>query len=159
MNYSEPIRLKPRPLPAYIGIGVALIFAIINIAITHERSSWIVCGVMIAVSIVSWLLIQKVEITIDNDALVYKNVFTAKTVPWNTILKSYVKFYRRGKASAYYWHFETTDQRVVKFSVRLFSRSSLRILAEEVVARTRGAEVDELISNMAEGVFPWRIFW
>ena len=66
---------------------------------------------------------------------------------------------RRGKASAYYWHFETADQRQVKFSVRFFGRSSLRTLAEEVISRSRGAEVDEVISNMAEGVFPWRIFW
>ena len=57
------------------------------------------------------------------------------------------------------WHFVTTDQRTVKFSLRFFRRKSIRVLAQEVIANAKGAEIDKQISDMAEGVFPWRILW
>lgn len=159
MYSSETIRLKPVPLPAYIAIIIAIVFSLISLTITHDRSALIVAIIMGAVSILVYFIIRKIEITIDSEGLTYKNLFSTKRVAWSEVLKSYVKFYHRGKASAYFWHFLTIDQRTVKFSVRFFRRKTLRVLAQEVIANARGAEIDPQISNMAEGVFPWRILW
>jgi hypothetical protein len=159
MNFPETIRLKPFLFPVYFSIAVAIIFSLVSLTITHDRSSLIVAMVMGIVAVVIWLLLRRIEISIDSEGLLYKSIFTTKSIAWAEVTKSYVKFYHRGKASAYFWHFETSDQRMVKFSVRFFTRRSLRILAQEVISNTRGVEIDQRISNMAEGVFPWRIFW
>jgi hypothetical protein len=155
----ETIRLKPTPFPVYISIATAIVFSLVNLTMTHDPSVLIVAIVMLVAGIIIWIVLNRIEITITSEGLTYKNISSTKSVSWNEVLKSYLKFYHRGKASSYYWHFVCTDQRTVKFSVRFFRRRSLRILAEAVIANLRTAEIDERIANMAEGVFPWRILW
>jgi len=159
MYASETIRLKAVPLPAYFSIVIAIIFSLVSLFITHDRSIYIIAIIMGVISVFVWLIIRRIEITLTPEGLTYRNLFTTERVEWSDVLKSYVKFYHRGKASAYFLHFVTTDQRTIKFSLRFFRRKSIRILMQEVIANARGAEADKQISNMAEGVFPWRILW
>ena len=159
MYSSETIRLKAFPLPAYISIVIAIGLSLASLTINHDQSTIIMAIVMGVVSVFVWIMIRRVEIILDPEGLTYRNLFTTKRVEWSDVVKSYIKFYHRGKASAYFYHFVTTDQRTVKFSVRFFRRKQLRVLAQEVIANVKGAETDKQISNMAEGVFPWRILW
>ena len=159
MYSSETIRLKAVPLPAYFLIAMAIVLSLVSLAVTHDKATATMAIVMGAVSVFVWITIRRREILIDSNGLTYKNIFTTERVEWSEVLRSYVKFYHRGKASAFFFHFVTTDQRTIRFSVRFFRRKQLRVLAQEIVANINGAETDQQISNMAEGVFPWRILW
>lgn len=159
MYSSETIRLKAVPLPAYFLIVMAILFSLVGLTITYDRSTFITSIIMGVVSVFVWVLIRRREIIIDPEGLTYRNLFSTERVEWSDVLKIYARFYHRGKASSYFFHFVTTDQRTVKFSVRFFRRKQLRVLAQEVIANTKSVEVDKLVSDMAEGVFPWRILW
>ena len=158
MNFFEPIILHPRKWPAAIPLVLALVFFIFISPQKNDFTVPIVCAFLLLVSIFMFLFLSKAQISLDDEGLTYKTIFSTRKVSWSTVSKTYIRYRHHGKSGSYYWYFEGADKKKIKFSVRLYSRKSLRTIAEAVTAKCKDAQIDDRIHNMAEGVFPWYIF-
>jgi hypothetical protein len=153
----ETTILRPRPWPAFLIaiIGIGLLF------MPQKNGDQIpfYMGIGIVVlAVVMGLLLSKAGIIIDDSGLTYKTVFVTKEILWDSITKTFLKYRSHGKSGSYYWYFENTQGRTVKFSTGLYSRKSLRTIAEAITARCKTADIEKRIYNMAEGEFPWYIW-
>lgn len=104
-----------------------------------------------------WLGYRKILVTLDNEGLTYKGMFSTKQVLWIQVQKTYIKYQSHGKSGNHYWFFELPDKRV-KISTGLYSRKSLQIISEAVVEKCKKAEIEDRIFQMAKGRFAWYIF-
>lgn len=113
--------------------------------------------VTVLITALIWVGFKKIELTINNDGLTYKTIFTTKEILWQDVLRTHIKYEHHGKSGNVYWLFET-HARNLKFSTSLFGRKSLRTIAEAVVSKCHRSVIDEKIFKMSEGRFPWYIF-
>jgi hypothetical protein len=159
LKNSEEIRIHPRPVPAFIILGAGLILLFVSLIENQQRSAWFAGIGIVAVSFLIWLVFSRTMIILDQDGLKYRNILGSKEVSWNSITNTYIKYHHRGKASRYFWHFDTAGEGHQKFSIRFFSRKDLKLIAENIIDHCRGAVIEDRIHDMAQGRFPWRIIF
>ena len=154
----EAIHLHPRKWPALIPLIAGLIIFIFFSPQQHNYTTIVVSGFLVLVSIIMFILISKVTVVIDDKGIRHKNLFLTKDISWDSFSRTYLKYRSHGQSGSYYWYFETPDAHKKRFSIRLFSRTSLQSIAAAVTAKRKEAISDERIERMAEGKFPWYIF-
>lgn len=154
----EPLILKPRLTMLYIGAGSGLlIFFILRNNMDTGQLDWIILFIA-GFCLLLWFLLRKTELRIDNDGLTHKTFFSTRQARWEEVAKTYIKYEHRGKSGRYYWNFIMTGGKDLKFSSSLYSRQSLRQIAEAVTTKCDKAEIQDRIYQMAQGRFPWYMF-
>ncbi|MGV3529497.1 MAG: hypothetical protein ACO1OO_11425 [Flavisolibacter sp.] len=148
--------LRPRTWPALIPL-LAAGFVIYIDQKEPENLSWVAYA-MIAMAVVVWIILLKIQITIDDISLTHQNLFRTRQINWNDVTATYIKYHSHGQSGSYYWFFENVQGQKIRFSISLYGRTALRQLAEAVVNKCGHAEIDTRITNMATGDFPWYIF-
>ena len=122
-----------------------------------ENLSWVAYA-MIAMAVLIWIILLKIQITIDDISLTHQNLFRTRQIEWKDVTTTYIKYRSHGQSGSYYWFFENVQGQKFRFSISLYGRSALRQLAEAVVGKCGRAEIDTRITDMATGDFPWYIF-
>lgn len=153
----ETITLHPRRWPAYLMAVLALILLFIPQKNNAHAALYVAIGILVF-AIVFWLFLLNARIVIDDSRLTYKTIFVTREVFWDSVSKTYIKYRHHGKSGSYYWYFENLNGRKVKFSIKLYSRKSLRSIAEAVTMKCKSADIEKRIYDMAEGQFPWYIW-
>lgn len=154
----ETTTLHPRKWPAALIAAIAIAVLFIPQKNNEQAALYIAIGVFIF-SILFWFFLSNAKIVIDDSGLVYKTAFATREVFWNSVSKTYIKYRHHGKSGSYYWYFENSNGRKVRFSIKLYSRKDLRAIAEAVTVKCKEAEIEKRIYDMAEGQFPWYIWW
>jgi hypothetical protein len=150
--------LKPRKWPTYIPLFVSAFVLMMGYKTGKlQEMQWIALALIGVWAILSFLF-NKLEIIIDDYSLRYKTIFREKVVKWTDVTATYLKYQHEGKSGSYYWFFEQTAAKTVKFSISFYSRKSLQILSESVVTKCSNARIEDRIRNMAAGKFPWFVF-
>ena len=114
-------------------------------------------GIPAIIIIIIWYLFSKSSITIDNEGLHYKTIFSDQSFLWKDVTRTYLKYRHQGKSKQLYWYFEVFEKDY-RMSMSFYSRKSLQTIADAVVIKCTKAEIDPKIENMAAGKFPWYIF-
>lgn len=153
----ETITLRPRPWPALLILSIGIVLLFIPQKSNEQFVLYIAAGVFVF-ALLFWFFLSKAGITIDNSGLTYKTLFTTKEIFWDSISKTYIQYRRHGKSGSYYWYFENPDGKKVNFSINLYSRKSIRAIAEAITVKCKNAEIEKRIYDMAEGQFPWYIW-
>jgi hypothetical protein len=154
----ETTTLRPRLWPFFLIIAAGiLLFFFSSQKNNSQHLIWFEIGFIVFV-LVLWFLLSRANIVVDDSGLVHKNIFTTKEIAWDGVVKSYIKYRHYGKSGSYYWHFENSNGEKARFSIKLYSRSSLRVIAEAVIMKCKNADIEQRILNMAEGQFPWYIW-
>lgn len=152
MNPSNPIVLKARPWPSIILLGFALVTLIV--ILTKNTGAWVVLGIILFVAALASCFTYS-RITIHDTGLHLKNLFSEYKILWVSLQKTHVVYIKDGRASQYYWFFETTDQRKIKFSVQFYSPKSLKRLAMAIVQKSKSSIADDKIVAFAEDRYAW----
>ena len=153
----ETTVLRQRPWPAFLimAIGIGIFFIPGN----QKQNVPIYVGIgIIAFSVGLYFLISKSHLIVDNEGITHKTVFKTREIAWASISKTYLKSEQHGKSRTLFWYFENTVGKKTKISTNLFSRNSLRVIAEAVTMKCKTADIEQRIYNMAEGQFPWYIW-
>ena len=153
----ETTILRQRPWPAFLimAIGIGIFFIPGN----QKQDVPLYVGLgIIALSIGLYLLISKTQVIIDDSGITHKTVFKTREIPWNSILKTYLKSEHHGKSRSLYSYFENPEGKKSKFTIDLLSRKSIRAIAEAVTMKCKTADIEKRIYDMAEGQFPWYIW-
>jgi hypothetical protein len=158
MLFLETTSIRPKKfitlIPLLIMATVIVPVVFIGPALKNMQGAQYILLLPILFAVFFWFMLNKVEVLITNDGITYKTLFTSKEVLWNDVVRTYVRYQQQGKSGSHYWFFETGD-RTLKFSSGYFSRKSLRIIAEAVVAKCKHADIQDTIHKWAEGQFPW----
>ena len=153
-----PTVVKPRQWGSFIPIVlVAIVYGIVATQKPSNDAN-LVFGIVFILMFLLLFLFRKTSISIDNEGITSTNAFRIKQVLWKDITKTYLKYQHHGKSGSVYWLFETGTARSFKFSTSFYSRKSLRTIAEAVITKCSGAEIQDKIIRMSEGRFPWYIF-
>jgi hypothetical protein len=158
MNFVREMILRPRKWPAFIPLGMALvIFLFLN---QQRHDLWVILfsSALLAVSAFLYYALSRLTIRINQEGLSYRGLFSTRDLRWNDVIKTYIKYRYYGQSGSYYWYFEHSGGKRVRFSLRLFSRPQLRSIACMVMEKCPGAQVQDKILMMADGEFPWYIF-
>lgn len=153
----ETTILRQRTWPAFLmmALGIGIFF----IPGKQNQNVPIYVGLgIVALSIGLYFLISKSQIIVDDFGITKKTAFKTKEISWTTIFKTYLKSEHHGKSKSLYWYFEDGQGKKSKFQVDLFSRKSLRVIAEAVTMKCKAADIEQRIYDMAEGQFPWYIW-
>lgn len=154
----QPISIKPRLwfvlIPLFL-ILVALIIALTKAPLKGAIGILIFC---LAFLILLSIAYNRVEIIIDQSGLTSKTLFKTRHILWKNVFKTYVWFYFDGQSGNFIWHFETATQNKLELAVGMYSRKSLKLIAEAVVTHCPHAQIEPKIKSMASGKFPWYIF-
>ena len=153
----ETTILRPRRWPAILMAAIAIAILFIPQKNNEHIAIYMAIGVFVF-SVLFWIFLSKSTIVVDDSGLTYKTAFVKREVFWKGVSKTYLKYHRHGKSGSYYWNFEGPAGRKVKFSIKLYSRKDLRIIAEAVTMKCKDADIEQRIYNMAEGHFPWYIW-
>lgn len=154
MHEAATQTLRPKKWPSLIP-AVAGILLLVFFSNQVGNTIFIASGFLFVMSLVMYLLLLRVSITLSQQGFIHKTAFRTKQVFWSHVSKTFIRYRHHGQSGSYYWYFEDPNENRMKFSVRLFSRSSLRKMAEWVVSKCYSAINDERIPRMAEGKFPW----
>jgi len=150
--------LKPRVKFLLIFLLFPIAMGVIYFSEEGEKQEvFIAVAIMSAVFLIIYFLLNKSYIMIDDHGITAKNVLREKSIDWKDIRRSYFKIIHTGKSSKRMWYFEG-ERSDLRFSSNLYSRQSLKTIAEALVGKCPGAEIDDKIRNIAEGKFPWYIF-
>ena len=153
----ETTILRQRTWPAFLmmALGVGIFF----IPGKQNQNVPIYVGLgIVALSIGLYFLMSKSQIIVDDFGITKRTAFKTEEIPWSTIFKTYLKSEHHGKSKSLYWYFENEQGKKSKFQVDLFSRKSLRVIAEAVTMKCKTADIEQRIYDMAEGQFPWYIW-
>ncbi len=151
--------LKPRSGFMLIGLlplGV-LIYVMMNTN-GDDKQLMLVFSLISLIPLGMFFFHAKSYVMIDNDGITHKTPFRQRTIGWNEVTRSYFKIRHTGKSSQRLWYFENVVGKGLSFTTGLYSRKSLRAVAEALVTKRPQAEIDQKIRNIAEGNFPWYIF-
>lgn len=154
----ETTTLRSRPWPVFLLLAAGITMMIIVPQKTRDNLGLYFGGGFLLLALIFWWIFRKAIIVIDATGLTHKTIFFSKQVIWSNVSKTYIKYHHHGKSGSHYWHFENAAGNPVKFSINLYSRQSLRTLAEAVTMKCKNADIEKRIYNMAEGVFPWYIW-
>ncbi|MFL5742523.1 MAG: hypothetical protein ACJ75B_20030 [Flavisolibacter sp.] len=150
--------LHPRKWPAAIPLVLALALVIFFSPQQKDFSIAYMSGFLILLSLFMYFFLSGSSITMTEAGFVQKNLFRSTEVFWRDVSKTYIKYRHHGKSGSYFWYFEDRNENKKRFSIKLYSRSSLQTFARVVASKCKMAITDERIINMAEGNFPWYIF-
>jgi hypothetical protein len=153
MFHPEPVSLQPRRWPALIPLVLALVLFVFFSPQENDKTLVVFCSLLVLISGALFLALSKARIILDDTGLTHKNFLTSRSLPWQTVSKSFIKTRHHGQSRSYYWYFENRNGEQVKFSMRLY-----RTIAQAVTTKSRAADIEGRIYNMAEGVFPWYLF-
>lgn len=150
----ETTVLRQRTWPAFMmmALGVGILFIPGN---QRQNVPMYVGLGIIAFSIGLYFLISKSQVIVDDFGITRKTAIKTREISWDSIFKTYLKSEHHGKSRSLYWYFEDQYGKKSKIQVDLFSRKSLRVLAEAITMKCKTADIDQKIYNMAEGQFPW----
>src|SRR5689334_1774871 len=139
--------LHPRKWPAGIPLVLALALVIFFSPQQKDFSIVYASGFLILLSLLMYLFISGTSISFTERGFIHKNFFRTTEVFWNDVSKTYIKYRHHGKSGSYYWYFEDRNENRKRFSIKLFSRSSLQSFARVVSTNCRMAITDERISR------------
>lgn len=150
--------LRPRGFIFLIPLVFCIaLFIIVGTQTNVPKEVEFIFLIPLVILLIFWIAFRKTQITIDNEGLSYKSIFTSKQFAWGDVNKTYIKYKSHGKSGNHYWFFELINGRF-KFTTGLYSRRSLQQIAQAVMEKCKNAQVEDRILNMAEGKFPWYIF-
>jgi hypothetical protein len=149
--------LRPRSGIMLIMLAAVLIFVIIANNAQNDAITKIGSALLLLVPIGFYIFITNSYVELNNDGITAKNPFKTKSIEWKDVTRSYFRVIHTGKSSKRMWYFEN-DSRSFHFATNLYSRNSLKAIAEALIAKCPGAEIEQKIRNIAEGRFPWYIF-
>lgn len=110
-------------------------------------------------SLLVYIFSRSMKITIDDEWLVYSAYGKTRQVRWNDMTLSSVGWtIEGGHTASYSWHFRTVNNKLVEIPLGYYSRSDMRILANQVISRAKKAELSAEIHRFAAGKFPWFLF-
>lgn len=150
--------LRPRS-----GIILLILIPVLVLVVTayttynYDNTIKIISALTLLIPVGMYIFIINSYVELDNDGITSKNPFRTKNILWKNITRSYFKVVHTGKSSKRMWYFEN-DKNSFRFATNLYSRSSLREIAEALIAKCPNAAIDQKIRNIAEGRFPWYIF-
>jgi hypothetical protein len=154
----QTTHLRPRKFIFLIPLAFCIaLFIIIGTQKNLPTEVELIFLIPLIILLIIWTIFRRILLTIDNEGLTYKSIFTTKQLTWNDVQKTYIKYKSHGKSGSHYWFFELNNTRF-KFSTGLYSRRSLQQVAEAVVEKCKNTEIEERIYKMAEGKFPWYMF-
>lgn len=107
-----------------------------------------------AASLAIYFVLGRICITIDDQSISHKNLIRHKGLDWQKITNVFLRFERSGKSRRLYWVFDGAGSEL-KFASGFYSRADLKLLAETVVSKCTHAIIDERITGITEGKFPW----
>ena len=108
-----------------------------------------------------WYVISKLEVHLNEDTIVFKNVLKTTTIYWSDITESAISFFFFGNGASIQWLFEYDlkfKERKV-FDPAYYSKKGLREIASALVDKCPNARIAIEVWGMAKGRFPWYIFW
>ena len=154
----QTTHLRPRKFIFLIPLAFCIgLFIIVGTQKNLPAEVELIFLIPLAILLLIWIVYRRILLTIDNEGLTYKSIFTTKRFAWNEVQKTYIKYKSHGKSGSHYWFFELTNGRF-KFSTGLYSRRSLQHVAQAVIEKCNNAQAEDRILNMAEGKFPWYMF-
>lgn len=154
----ETAVLRPRKWLVILPFLLPLVLFVVLHNKERQPMPIVFLAILVGVLVVLLLVFAKRMIIIDNEGITSMHLIGAKQVAWNGIKKVYTKWERTGKSKTLYWYFEREAEKPFKFSTALYGRKDLRTLAEAITLKCDKAEIQPLIRDMAEGVFPWYLF-
>jgi hypothetical protein len=150
--------LRPRGFIFLIPLALCIaLFIIVGTQTNVPKEVELIFLIPLVILLIFWIGFKKTLITIDNEGLSYKSIFSTKQFAWIDVQRTYIKYKSHGKSGSHYWFFELINGRF-KFITGLYSRRSLQQIAQAVMEKCKNAQVKDRILNMAEGKFPWYIF-
>jgi hypothetical protein len=154
----QTTHLRPRKfiflIPLIFCVGL---FIIVGAQKSPSIEVELIFLIPLGILLIIWTAYRRIILTIDNEGLTYKSIFSTKQFAWNEVQRTYIKYKSHGKSGSHYWFFELVNGRF-KFSTGLYSRRSLQQVAQAVLEKCTTAQVEDRILNMAEGRFPWYMF-
>lgn len=150
--------LKPRSYFILLALLPVAVYFYIALAVSgRETHVWIV-GILISlVPLGLFFYHLKSYVLLDNDGITTKTPFRESMIRWNDISRSYMETRFTGRSSKRYWYFEQEKGKRVSFATGMYSRRSLRDIAEALVTRCPKADIEPRIINISQGKFPWYI--
>jgi c-di-AMP phosphodiesterase-like protein len=148
-----------RPRSGIILLTLIPIIILIAVANTtnNDNNLKVASALMLLIPIGLYIFITNSYVEFDNESITSKNPFRTRNILWKDVTRSYMKVIHTGKSSKRMWYFENYNKRF-RFATNLYSRKALRTIAEALVTKCPGAEIDQRIKDIAEGKFPWYIF-
>lgn len=104
-----------------------------------------------------WYAVSKLEIWIDEQAILYKTLFTTKELAWKEIIDVNLHLGFAGQHPHVKWTFSAVEKNITIES-SYFSRSDNRLLAAAVIKKCVKARIAPSIESLAAGKFPWYVF-
>jgi hypothetical protein len=155
----QTTHLRPRSYFALLAMIPVVLYLYVALKMNREdQTLWIITGFISAIPLGIFFYNWKSRVLIDNDGITSKTPFNERAINWKDITRSYLKVRHTGKSSQRRWHFENITGKGPSFSTGLYSRRSLRTIAEALTTKCPNAEIEPKIRDMAEGRFPWYIF-
>jgi c-di-AMP phosphodiesterase-like protein len=149
--------LRPRSGIILFTLIPVLIILVVANTTNNDNNLKIVSALMLLIPVGIYIFITNSYVEIDNDGITSKNPFRTRSILWKDVTNSYFKVIHTGKSSKRMWYFEHFDKHF-RFATNLYSRKSLRTIAEALIMKCPNAQIDQKIRDIAEGKFPWYIF-
>lgn len=157
----EPQLVLIRKWPLYLLAAIFFATVILLFKDTDQPTTMNYClsGVLIFFIFASWLL-GKTSIIIDDDGITITRLFKRATLKWADIRTASLRWQPEGMHSVnVYWTMTTNDgSHQMEFQPSFYSRHDLRLIASVLVEKSPEATIDERITRMSLGKFPWYLF-
>lgn len=150
-----------RKWPLYIMAAIFFLF-VFTAFDKPEHSSvkgYCILGGLIVFTLFSYFL-SKTRIILDNEGITVSHIFNKSTsIKWNEIKASGIAWQIEGGHTAnIYWTILSDNNKKITLQPSFYSRKNLRLIAEILVEKSKGAIIDTRTRRIAEGRFPWYLF-
>lgn len=152
--------IKPRTWPIWILFAMSGLPAIVILITESKKAAGLfLLGASCLFCLLLFLFTRFQRIYIDNDVLTYGAFGKKNTISWNEVAKSTVSWTLDGAHSVGpSWIFTSVDNKKIEMPLGYYSRSDMRILAEQTISKAKQATISPKIYSFAEGKFPWYLF-
>jgi hypothetical protein len=98
-------------------------------------------------------------LVLDQTAIRYTHPFRKTTViPWVEVHSAAMEVHYHGHGASRHLIIRGMNNSQVSLQTGFYSRHSLQLISEILVAKAPQADISDRVKNMAEGRFPWYIF-
>ena len=154
----ETTYVKPRSYFVLLALVPVAVYFYVAVSVSGRESHIWLIGLLISlVPLGIFFYHWKSYVLLDNDGITTKTPFRETMIRWNDITRSYMETTFTGRSSKRYWYFEREKGKGVSFATGLYSRRSLRSVAEALVTKCPKAAIEPRIINISQGKFPWYI--
>jgi c-di-AMP phosphodiesterase-like protein len=149
--------LRPRSGIILLALLPVLVLVIVANPVNNDSALKIASVLMLLIPVCIYIFVTNSYVEFDNDGITHRTPFKTRIIRWKDVTRSYMKVIHTGKSAKRMWYLEN-DKEQFRFATNLYSRRSLRSIAEALLQKAPQAAIEQRIRDIAEGKFPWYIF-